>query len=798
MSVKFSNNGKTTLSSGISSTATSITVADASVFPSITGSEYFYMTLEDVSGNVEIVKVTSVSSNTLTVTRAQESSSGRAFSAGDKAENRLTAGGLNDVATQADTDTDTTYSAGSGLSLSGTTFSNTAPDQTVALTGSGATSVSGTYPNFTISSTDNNTTYSVGDGGLTQKNFTTTLKSKLDGIEASADVTDTANVVAALTAGTNVDIAADGTISSTDTNTTYSVGDGGLTQKNFTTALKTKLDGIETSADVTDATNVSAAGALMKSGGTMTGDLEHGDNIKAVFGASDDLQMYHDGSHSYIKEQGTGNLYFTSDGLGFKFQAGWLGTMYDAMDVLAIGTTIQYLGSPKFTVGSTGAEVFGDLVLSDTTGDNLAGPELTFERNSDSPADADYLGQIKFKGKNDASQEVLYSKITGKIDDASDGTEDGIIEYAVKKAGANVIVAKQTKNAFKLLNGTGLEVAGNITVDGTVDGRDVAADGSKLDGVEASADVTDTTNVVAALTAGTNVSIAADGTISSTDTNTTYSVGDGGLTQKNFTTTLKSKLDGIASGAEVNVNADWNASSGDAQILNKPTIPSLSGYATESYVGTQISNLVDSSPSTLNTLNELAAALGDDANFSTTVSNQIGTKWTQDNTKISNWDTAYGWGNHASAGYLTSFDITTQTDSKYLRSDTSDSMSGNLSLGDSNELRLGASNDLKLYHDGSHSYIDEAGTGSLFIKSDGLGIKMQAAWQGTMYDCIDVLGPFTTIKSSGVTKLQVSSTGIAVTGTITADSKSVGTQSVVTTAPTSASGFPNGHVWYVV
>ena len=35
----------------------------------------------------------------------------------------------------------------------------------------------------------------------------------------------------------------------------------------------------------------------------------------------------------------------------------------------------------------------------------------------------------------------------------------------------------------------------------------------------------------------------------------------------------KSKLDGIAAGAEVNVNADWNAASGDAQILNKPTIP---------------------------------------------------------------------------------------------------------------------------------------------------------------------------------------------------------------------------------
>ena len=45
------------------------------------------------------------------------------------------------------------------------------------------------------------------------------------------------------------------------------------------------------------------------------------------------------------------------------------------------------------------------------------------------------------------------------------------------------------------------------------------------------------------------------------------------LSTNDFTNTLKTKLDGIASGAEVNVNADWNATSGDAQILNKPTIP---------------------------------------------------------------------------------------------------------------------------------------------------------------------------------------------------------------------------------
>ena len=82
------------------------------------------------------------------------------------------------------------------------------------------------------------------------------------------------------------------------------------------------------------------------------------------------------------------------------------------------------------------------------------------------------------------------------------------------------------------------------------------------------------------------------------------------------------------------------------------TSASLSGYATQTYVNNAVSALVDSAPGTLDTLNELAAALGDDPNFATTVATSIGTKWTQDNTKISNWDTAYSWGNHASAGYM--------------------------------------------------------------------------------------------------------------------------------------------------
>ena len=56
--------------------------------------------------------------------------------------------------------------------------------------------------------------------------------------------------------------------------------------------------------------------------------------------------------------------------------------------------------------------------------------------------------------------------------------------------------------------------------------------------------------------------------------------------------------------------------------------------ATTAYTDTAITNLVDSSPSALNTLNELAAALGDDANFATTVNNSIASNTTLAGTKL--------------------------------------------------------------------------------------------------------------------------------------------------------------------
>lgn len=137
--------------------------------------------------------------------------------------------------------------------------------------------------------------------------------------------------------------------------------------------------------------------------------------------------------------------------------------------------------------------------------------------------------------------------------------------------GSAWVAAYVSGTSFAALSGatfTGDVTVPNLITSGNVDGRDVSVDGTKLDGIEAnatadqtaaeirtlvesatdsnvftdadhtklngietSADVTDTTNVVAALTAGTNISIAANGTISSTDTNTTYTAnGDYGIT----------------------------------------------------------------------------------------------------------------------------------------------------------------------------------------------------------------------------------------------------------------------------
>jgi hypothetical protein len=233
----------------------------------------------------------------------------------------------------------------------------------------GTTAAAGSFT--TVSATGNITVDGTVDGRDVATDGT-----KLDGIEASAtaDQTD-AEIRAAVEAATDSNV--------------------------FTDADHSKLDGIEALADVTDTTNVTAAGALMDSeltnltavksldqgvattdsptfaGLTTTADVSFGDNDKAIFGAGSDLQIYHDGSGSYIVDNGTGNLQIDAndfrvrkpDGSEAMIHAnadGAVKLFYDGGATPKLETTSTGIDVTG-TVVADGAEVIGDVAINTTT-----------------------------------------------------------------------------------------------------------------------------------------------------------------------------------------------------------------------------------------------------------------------------------------------------------------------------------------------------------------------------------------------------------------------------------------------
>lgn len=107
------------------------------------------------------------------------------------------------------------------------------------------------------------------------------------------------------------------------------------------------------------------------------------------------------------------------------------------------------------------------------------------------------------------------------------------------------------------------------------------------------------------------------------------------LSTNDYTNEDKTKLAGIAAGAEVNVNADWNAESGDAQILNKPTI--ITEEQVDQKINTAIGSVykVKGSVANYEALPKDNVTIGDVYNLEDTGANYVATSSTPDWDKLS-------------------------------------------------------------------------------------------------------------------------------------------------------------------
>ena len=198
---------------------------------------------------------------------------------------------------------------------------------------------------------------------------------------------------------------------------------GSVTKSGLLTAIN-----VEDGADVTDATNVTAAGALMdsevtnlaqvkafdtsdyataaqgtkadaalpKAGGAITGDVTWSDSNKAIFGAGSDLQIFHDGTNSYIKDSGTGNLRINADDF----------TLTNASNNSNLISTfngevyLYHSSNSKLVTTASGISVTGNVVasgsvsLGDWTITEDAGGKLSFAHSGTVKMTVDDTGTI--------------------------------------------------------------------------------------------------------------------------------------------------------------------------------------------------------------------------------------------------------------------------------------------------------------------------------------------------------------------------------------------------------------------
>ena len=294
---------------------------------------------------------------------------------------------------------------------------------------------------------DGNLTYNPSTGTLSATNLvvtgTQTITNSVTMNANNAVVFEGATADAHETTLTSVDATGDRTISLPNVSGTLPVlAAASATAITATPAELNYVDG------VTSAIQTQLDAKLALAGGTMTGNIVSGDNVKATYGASADLEIYHDGSDSKIVDKGTGNLLLLTNGNFYVQNEGGSETIIRG-DVDG-SVDLYYNNSKKFETTNTGATVTGTLIA------DLADDSIDSEHYVDGSIDTAHLSAdciTNAKIANDAIDSEHYTD--GSIDAQHIASE---AVTTAKIAGGNVTTAKIADDAVtndKLSNSLG-------------------------------------------------------------------------------------------------------------------------------------------------------------------------------------------------------------------------------------------------------------------------------------------------------------------------------------------------------
>ena len=180
--------------------------------------------------------------------------------------------------------------------------------------------------------------------------------------------------------------------------------------------------------------NVSIAGVSTFTGNVSFGSTAiFGDDVKATFGAGNDLQIYHDGSNSMlIAEGGTGSLFITGSEVKITNAAG---TQNQAVFTQGGAVSVYHNNSKKFETTNTGAIVTGTLVATATTATNVT------VANEASDTECFVMFGVNATGDNapKSSSSLKYNSSTGGLT-AGSFIGDGSGLTGITASGSGVIV----------------------------------------------------------------------------------------------------------------------------------------------------------------------------------------------------------------------------------------------------------------------------------------------------------------------------------------------------------------------